>query len=67
MRSSTVGELVYIPSDTNLTKYSDGQPKKVLCLKKPEYLLVREEQENKLGVYFQGDVWYVEKRKVYNV
>jgi len=65
--NNTVGKLVYIPSDTNLMKYTDGCPNKVVCLEKPKYLLVKEEQENDLGVYFQGDVWYVEKRKVYGV
>ena len=48
-------------------KYTDGRPNKVVCLEKPKYLLVKEEQENDLGVYFKGDVWYVEKRKVYGV
>ena len=65
--NESVGELVYIPSDTNLMRYKEGQPNKIFCLDHPRYLLVREEGENKLGVDFQGDIWYVEKRKVYNV
>jgi|TARA_R110000824_G_scaffold70719_8_gene181296 hypothetical protein len=44
-----------------------GSPKKVLSLPEPKYLLVKEEEENKLGVFMNGSIWYVDRRKVYNV
>jgi len=30
-------------------------------------LLVLEEEESRFGVLFQGEIWYVDKKKVYNV
>ncbi len=65
--NNSVGDLVYIPSDTSLMRLKEGTPSKVIRLEKPKYLLVCEEKDSKLGVDFQGDVWYVEKRQVYNV
>lgn len=66
MMNKNVGELVYIPSETSLMKYNDGHPQKIVKLEKPTYLLIREVEEDRLGVDFEGDVWYVERRKVYN-
>jgi hypothetical protein len=51
-----------------MIKYGEGgSPKKVLSLPEPKYLLVKEEEENKLGVYLNGSIWYVDRRKVYHV
>lgn len=64
------GDLVYVPSSTDLIRYkneSSDTPEEILYLSKPHYLLVRDEKENKVGVFFEGRVWYVEKRKVSNV
>ena len=65
--SNKVGNLVYIPSATNLLQYNKSSPTKVVSVDSPTNLLVLEEQENKFGVLFQGEVWYVDKKKVYNV
>ena len=65
--NKNIGELVYIPSETSLMKYKDGYPQTVVKLNQPQYLLIREIEDSRLGVDFEGDVWYVEKRKVYNV
>jgi len=66
--AKTIGELVYVPSFTSLVNYSSsGIAHQVLSLTEPKYLLVKEEKDNKLGVFLDGDVWYVDKRKVYNV
>jgi len=64
------GDLVYVPSSTDLIRYESEMsdtPKEILHLQKPQYLLVRDEKENKVGVFFEGRIWYVEKRKVSNV
>jgi len=64
----SIGQLVYVPSLTSMIKYDlHGSPKKVLSLSEPKYLLVKEEEENKLGVFMNGSIWYVDRRKVYNV
>ena len=68
MMSKYIGELVYIPSSTSMVTYSSsGSPRQVFSLPEPKYLLVKEEKDNKLGVFLNGDVWYVDKRKVYDV
>ena len=63
------GDLVYVPSDTSMVRYKNDleTPTEIVELQKPHYLLVREEKDNKVGVFFEGKVWYVEKRKVSNV
>lgn len=65
--STSIGELVYIPSDTDLLQYKKSSPIKVLQTQFPTNLIVLKEEENKLGVLFEGEVWYVDKKKVYNV
>tara|TARA_R100001594_G_scaffold24446_1_gene47955 strand:- start:319 stop:519 length:201 start_codon:yes stop_codon:yes gene_type:complete len=65
--SNKVGNLVYIPSKTDLLQYDKSSPSKIVSTKIPASLLVLEEEENKLGVLFEGEVWYVDKKKVYNV
>ena len=62
-----IGDLVYIPSYTNLVKYGKSSPTKVHQLITPQNLLVLEEEEKKFGVLFEGEVWYVIKKDVYNV
>lgn len=64
------GELVYVPSATALIHYAgrpEGAPSEVRLLEEPHYLLVRSELENKLGVLYEGRIWFVEKRKVNNI
>ena len=64
------GDLVYVPSSTHLTRYKNEiskVPIEILELEKPHYLLVREEKENQIGVFYEGKVWYIEKRKVRDV
>ena len=66
--AKSIGELVYVPSSTSLVSYSpNGNPRQVLSLPEPKYLLVKEEKDNKLGVFLDGNIWYVDKRKVYDV
>jgi len=64
--TARVGNLVYIPSSTNLMKYESTYPVKVHCLASPASVLIMEEKENQFGVLFEGEVWYVDKKKVYN-
>jgi hypothetical protein len=65
--NAEIGNLVYIPSDTNLLQYKKSSPIKVLLTQTPRNLIVLEEEDGKLGVLFEGEVWYVDKKKVYNV
>ena len=65
--NAKIGNLVYIPSDTNLRQYKKSSPIKVLLTQAPRNLIVLEEEDGKLGVLFEGEVWYVDKKKVYNV
>lgn len=65
--NAKIGNLVYIPSDTNLLQYKKSSPIKVLLTQAPRNLIVLEEEDGKLGVLFEGEVWYVDKKKVYNV
>ena len=67
MSKETVGQLVYIPSDTSLLQYERSSPSKVLQTRVPTNLIVLREKETELGVWFEGEVWYVDKKKVYNV
>tara|TARA_R100000808_G_C2093295_1_gene112905 strand:+ start:365 stop:586 length:222 start_codon:yes stop_codon:yes gene_type:complete len=65
--SNEIGDLVYVPSSTDLLQYEKSSPTKVFKVVSPTNLLILEKQENKLGVLFRGEVWYVDKRKVYDV
>ena len=68
--SDKIGNLVYIPSKTDLLQYTTtkkSSPAKIVSMPIPTNLLVLEENENKFGVLFEGEVWYVDKKKVYNV
>lgn len=65
--NSEVGDLIYIPSATDLLQYRENFPTKVMKIDSPTNLLILEKKDTKLGVLFQGEIWYVEKRKVYNV
>ena len=67
MNRVNVGQLVYIPSDTDLLQYDKNSPVKILNMDLPRNLIVLKEEENKLGVLFEGEVWYVDKKKVYSV
>ena len=60
-----IGDLVYVPSSTDLLRYEKNSPIKVFKIDSPINLLILEEEENKFGVLFQGEIWYVDKRKVY--
>lgn len=62
-----IGQLVYIPSDTDLLQYNKNSPIKVKHMKIPRNLIVLREDDKKLGVLFEGEVWYVDKNKVYSV
>ena len=64
--NSKIGNLVYIPSSTNLLQYEKSSPIKVFKIESPTNLLVLEEEDSKFGVLFQGEVWYVDKKKVYD-
>ena len=65
--NAKIGNLVYISSDTNLLQYKKSSPIKVLLTQAPRNLIVLEEEDGKFGVLFEGEVWYVDKKKVYNV
>mgnify|MGYP003628639180 CR=1 FL=1 len=65
--STKVGNLVYIPSDTDLLQFDKSSPSKIFLTQSPTNLIVLKEEENKLGVLFEGEVWYVDKKKVYSV
>ena len=69
MKPEKKGNLVYIPSATYLSKRKNesSTPKKVVCLKDPKYLLVHEESQTAVAVIMDGEVWYVDKRNVYEV
>jgi hypothetical protein len=65
--SAKVGNLVYIPSDTDLLQYDKSSPSKIFSTQSPKNLIVLREDDKKLGVLFEGEVWYVDKNKVYSV
>ena len=65
--STKVGNLVYVPSDTDLLQYDKSSPSKIFSTQSPKSLIVLREDEIQFGVLFEGEVWYVDKKKVYNV
>jgi len=66
--NNTIGELVYIPSQTKLHKIKDGVTTAAHILEKPINVLVFEEEYyNKLGVFYNGEKWYVSERDVYDI
>jgi len=69
MKPKKKGNLVYIPSATYLSKRKseNSAPKKVVCLEDPKYLLVHEENQSDIAVIMDGEIWYVDKRSVYEV
>ena len=67
MSDRNIGRLVYVPSDTDLLQYHKSSPSKIFSTQSPKNLIVLKEEESKLGVLFEGEVWYVDKKKVYNV
>ena len=65
------GELVYVQSEVVLNKYNSydtNECSSQCCItKSPEYLLVVDGNRNKeVGVYFNGDTWFVNQKDVYN-
>tara|TARA_R100001463_G_scaffold112754_1_gene167864 strand:+ start:406 stop:612 length:207 start_codon:yes stop_codon:yes gene_type:complete len=68
MNSVGIGQLVYIPSNTDLLQYNKkNSPTKITQTQLPRNLIVLKEDDKELGVLFEGEVWYVDKKKVYNV
>ena len=65
--SLEIGNLVYIPSNTDLFQYKKSSPTKILQTTTPKNLIISEEKDNKLGVLYEGEVWFVDKKKVYSV
>jgi len=64
------GELVYIPAEVAMNKYNlDGGLKYVTehwVTKTPEYLLVVDGKNTpEVGVFFNGDTWFVSEKDVY--
>ena len=64
------GELVYIPSEVSMNKYSSFDEGKYITehytTKNPEYLLVVDKKNSKeVGVFFNGDTWFVSEKDVY--
>jgi len=64
------GELVYVPSHVRLCRYFDTargvQIKDYLMLEEPRHLLVVENNnEREVGVHYNGEVWYVQKKDVF--
>jgi hypothetical protein len=64
------GELVYIPTHVRLYRYFDTarglQIKDYVILEEPRHLLVVENSgEKDVGVHYNGEIWYVEKKNVY--
>ena len=51
--SLEVGNLVYIPSNTDLFQYEKSSPTKVLQTRMPRNLIVSEEKDNKLEKQIQ--------------
>ena len=69
MKPKKKGNLVYIPSATYLSKRKgeSSTPKELVRLKDPKYLLVHEENQSDVAVIMDGEIWYVDKRNVYEV
>lgn len=66
--SNSVGELVYIPSQTKLHKIKDGVTTAAHVLEKPiNVLIFDEDQYNKVGVFYNGEKWYVSERDIYDI
>lgn len=64
------GELVYVPSHVRLHRYFDTtrgvMVRDFLTLDEPKTLLVVEvNPEKQIGVHFQGEVWYVDKKDIF--
>tara|TARA_R110002110_G_scaffold313709_2_gene526966 strand:+ start:379 stop:594 length:216 start_codon:yes stop_codon:yes gene_type:complete len=67
MNKISVGQLVYVPSNTMLKKIKNGAVSDYLITDVPTNVLVLEDlQHDKLGIHFNGEKWYVTKKDVYN-
>ena len=67
MNKASVGQLVYVPSNTTLKKIKNGTVSDYFVTEVPTNVLVLEEaQHDKLGIHFNGEKWYVTKKDVYD-
>ncbi len=61
------GDLVHVPSSTTLTLKGGDYSTSFMRLREPKKLLVAEAHERKVGVLYDGLVWYVDKKDVYSL
>jgi hypothetical protein len=63
------GDLVHVPSSATLTHKSEKYPMSFMRLREPQKLLIAEakRKENTIGVLYDGDIWYVDKKDVYSI
>jgi len=68
MNERHVGKLVHVPSDTTLKKFQNGAVIKFCVTKEPTSVLVVENHlQDKVGVYYNGEKWYVAERDIYDI
>lgn len=68
MNKAHVGKLVHVPSNTTLKKFQNGAVVKFCVTKEPSSVLIIESQlQDKVGIYYNGEKWYVAERDVYDI
>ena len=76
-KNLSVGELVYVPTNVSLFKfnnygknstnyYNQIAPQGRKLIEEPLNLLVADVTSLHVGVVYNGEVWYVDQRDVYN-
>ena len=61
------GDLVHVPSQTRLERFSDTTVSRWQVFKQPKKLLVTEALpvSGYIGVYYEGNTWYVKEQDVF--
>ena len=61
------GDLVHVPSQTRIERFSDATVSKWQVFKQPKKLLVTESLpvSGYIGVYYEGNTWYVREQDVF--
>lgn len=68
MKTTSKGDLVYVPSSVMLYTNDDyGAVRKIMKLSKPASLLVMSVNERAYEILYEGEKWLVDKNKTYEV
>jgi len=67
LKDAKIGELIYIPSNVVISKSKSGAIEDYRTTKVPLNVLVAENKDDKVGIFYEGEVWYIKKKDAYGM